>query len=45
MACDADYVFVPEWPPENDWPDKLCSKLQQVSILDMSKLKVIVNSL
>ena len=24
----ADFVFVPEWPPEEDWPDKLCRKLE-----------------
>ena len=21
-------MFVPEWPPEEDWPDKLCRKLE-----------------
>ncbi|RWS28503.1 hypothetical protein B4U80_02640 [Leptotrombidium deliense] len=29
LSSEADFVFIPEWPPEDDWPDKLCSKLQQ----------------
>ena len=28
IVTEADYVFVPEWPPEEDWPDKLCRKLE-----------------
>lgn len=33
MCCEADFVFIPEWPPEQDWPNKLCKKLMQVCIL------------
>lgn len=29
LASEADYVFIPEWPPEPDWPDRLCKKLKQ----------------
>ena len=28
IVTEADFVFVPEWPPEEDWPDKLCRKLE-----------------
>ncbi|KAF6779917.1 hypothetical protein AHF37_00478 [Paragonimus kellicotti] len=29
MACEADWVFIPELPPADDWRDKLCRKLSQ----------------
>lgn len=29
LASEADFVFIPEWPPGSDWPDKLCAKLSQ----------------
>lgn len=29
LASEADYVFIPEWPPEKDWPERLCNKLKQ----------------
>ncbi|XP_043672078.1 ATP-dependent 6-phosphofructokinase isoform X2 [Vespula pensylvanica] len=29
ICCEADFVFIPEWPPEQDWPNKLCKKLLQ----------------
>lgn len=29
LASEADYVFIPEWPPEVDWPERLCNKLKQ----------------
>ncbi|XP_054721424.1 ATP-dependent 6-phosphofructokinase-like [Uloborus diversus] len=29
LASEADFVFIPEWPPERDWPQILCRKLQQ----------------
>ncbi|XP_069704189.1 ATP-dependent 6-phosphofructokinase isoform X2 [Periplaneta americana] len=29
LTSEADYVFIPEWPPERGWPAKLCKKLQQ----------------
>ncbi|KAL8602724.1 hypothetical protein ACOMHN_062938 [Nucella lapillus] len=27
LACEADWVFIPEWPPEGDWRTTLCNKL------------------
>ncbi len=32
LACEADFVFIPEWPPEIDWPVVLCKKLLQARI-------------
>ena len=29
LACEADFCFIPEWPPEIGWPDVLCKKLTQ----------------
>lgn len=29
LASEADFVFIPEWPPEGDWPTVLCKKLKQ----------------
>ncbi|KAM7344350.1 ATP-dependent 6-phosphofructokinase isoform 2-T2 [Cochliomyia hominivorax] len=29
IISEADYVFCPESPPPNDWPEKLCDKLIQ----------------
>ncbi|XP_069954698.1 ATP-dependent 6-phosphofructokinase isoform X6 [Cherax quadricarinatus] len=28
LACEADYMFIPESPPVHDWPDLLCQKLE-----------------
>jgi len=28
LVSEADFVFLPEWPPEEDWPEKLCKKLE-----------------
>lgn len=30
LASEADWVFIPEWPPEKGWQDVLCEKLSQV---------------
>lgn len=30
LASEADYVFIPEWPPESDWAPRLCAKIEQV---------------
>jgi len=27
IVSEADFVFIPEWPPEGNWPEKLCKKL------------------
>ena len=31
LATEADFVFIPEWPPETGWADVLCKKLKQAS--------------
>eukprot|EP00095_Tigriopus_kingsejongensis_P002962 snap_masked-scaffold1455_size40601-processed-gene-0.1 protein:Tk02962 transcript:snap_masked-scaffold1455_size40601-processed-gene-0.1-mRNA-1 annotation:"phosphofructokinase" len=28
IVTEADYCFIPEWPPETNWPEKLCTKLK-----------------
>ncbi|XP_034252702.1 ATP-dependent 6-phosphofructokinase isoform X7 [Thrips palmi] len=29
LASEADFVFIPEWPPERGWDTKMCKKLLQ----------------
>jgi len=29
IVTEADYVFIPEWPPEVNWPEKMCKKLSE----------------
>ncbi|KAI2809430.1 hypothetical protein BLOT_000579 [Blomia tropicalis] len=29
LASEADYVFIPEWPPEAGWANRLCAKIEQ----------------
>ena len=31
LASEADWVAIPEWPPEKGWEDVLCNKLATVS--------------
>lgn len=31
IAAEADWVFIPELPPNEDWPENLCSKVKRVS--------------
>lgn len=33
LACGADWVFIPEMPPEDDWEDNMCQKLSEVTTL------------
>ncbi|KAK9891525.1 hypothetical protein WA026_014762 [Henosepilachna vigintioctopunctata] len=41
MASEADYVFIPEDPPKQNWPEKMCKKLKQER--DMGKrLNIII---
>ncbi|XP_054722411.1 ATP-dependent 6-phosphofructokinase-like [Uloborus diversus] len=28
LASEADFVFIPEWPPESNWPETMCEKLK-----------------
>ncbi|XP_057328970.1 ATP-dependent 6-phosphofructokinase isoform X5 [Microplitis mediator] len=41
MCSEADFVFIPEWPPEGDWPNKLCKKLLQER-LSGQRLNIII---
>nr|XP_030120172.3 ATP-dependent 6-phosphofructokinase, platelet type isoform X5 [Taeniopygia guttata] len=29
LACGADWVFIPEYPPEEGWEDSMCTKLSE----------------
>ena len=40
LGSDADWVFIPESPPEPGWEDQLCSKLKSVSY----SIKILYNS-
>lgn len=31
LACGADWVLIPEMPPEDGWEDKMCQKLSAVT--------------
>lgn len=31
LATEADFVFIPEWPPEANWPETMCEKLKMVN--------------
>jgi 6-phosphofructokinase 1 len=31
-ASEADFVFIPEFPPAVNWPEKLCKKLQEARV-------------
>lgn len=31
LACGADWVFIPEMPPEDGWEDNMCQKLSEVN--------------
>lgn len=28
LACGADWIFIPEMPPDENWKEKMCAKLQ-----------------
>ncbi|XP_068196374.1 ATP-dependent 6-phosphofructokinase, platelet type-like isoform X2 [Antennarius striatus] len=30
LACGADWVFIPEMPPEDGWEDNMCQKLSEI---------------
>jgi len=35
LASEADWVFIPEWPPQKGWEDILCKKLSAVSMFNL----------
>ena len=31
LACEADWVFIPEWPaPADNWPEVMCNKMAEM---------------
>ncbi|XP_027144513.1 ATP-dependent 6-phosphofructokinase, platelet type isoform X5 [Larimichthys crocea] len=32
LACGADWVFIPEMPPEDGWEDSMCQKLSELVV-------------
>ncbi|ELU13881.1 hypothetical protein CAPTEDRAFT_175923 [Capitella teleta] len=41
LASEADWVFIPEWPPEKGWQDVLCKKLSQERSMEQ-RLNIII---
>uniref|UniRef100_A0A8C0BQ24 6-phosphofructokinase type A n=1 Tax=Buteo japonicus TaxID=224669 RepID=A0A8C0BQ24_9AVES len=41
LACGADWVFIPESPPEDDWEDHLCRRLTETRV-GGSRLNIII---
>ncbi|XP_017285037.1 ATP-dependent 6-phosphofructokinase, platelet type isoform X7 [Kryptolebias marmoratus] len=41
LACGADWVFIPEMPPEDGWEDNMCQKLSE-SRARGSRLNIII---
>lgn len=41
LATEADFCFIPEWPPPTNWPQVLCDKLQMMRG-EGSRLNIII---
>ncbi|CAH1772407.1 unnamed protein product [Owenia fusiformis] len=41
LASEADWVFIPEWPPEHGWEDVLCSKLANERVMGQ-RLNIVI---
>ncbi|XP_068604834.1 ATP-dependent 6-phosphofructokinase, platelet type-like isoform X2 [Brachionichthys hirsutus] len=41
LACGADWVFIPEMPPEDGWEDNMCRKLSE-NRADKKRLNIII---
>ncbi|CAN9502805.1 unnamed protein product [Ophioblennius macclurei] len=41
LACGADWVFIPEMPPEDGWEDNMCHKLSE-NRADKKRLNIII---
>lgn len=39
LASEADFVFIPEWPPQQDWASKMCKKLLQARLTSVLQHK------
>jgi 6-phosphofructokinase len=35
LTGEADFVFIPEWPPAADWPVKMCNMLRQARLFSV----------
>ena len=31
IVSEADFILIPEWPPEANWPDKMCQKVWYIN--------------
>uniref|UniRef100_A0A7N8YF74 6-phosphofructokinase n=1 Tax=Mastacembelus armatus TaxID=205130 RepID=A0A7N8YF74_9TELE len=38
LACGADWVFIPEMPPDEGWEEHLCRRLREVNVLILFSL-------
>ncbi|XP_029309027.1 LOW QUALITY PROTEIN: ATP-dependent 6-phosphofructokinase, platelet type-like [Cottoperca gobio] len=43
LACGADWMFIPEMPPEDGWEDNMCQKLSE-NRADKKRLNIIIVS-
>ena len=44
LGSDADWVFIPESPPEPGWEDQLCNKLKNVRrSVHSSRLRLMID--
>ncbi|KAF7651653.1 hypothetical protein LDENG_00107580 [Lucifuga dentata] len=41
LACGADWVFIPEMPPEDDWEERMCQKLSE-NRAEKKRLNIII---
>uniref|UniRef100_A0A8C6UM31 Phosphofructokinase, platelet b n=2 Tax=Neogobius melanostomus TaxID=47308 RepID=A0A8C6UM31_9GOBI len=41
LACGADWVFIPEMPPEDGWEDSMCQKLSE-NRADKKRLNIMI---
>nr|XP_006821522.1 PREDICTED: 6-phosphofructokinase, muscle type-like [Saccoglossus kowalevskii] len=41
LACGADWIMIPEWPPEDGWEEHLCQKLSQTRTIG-SRLNIVI---
>lgn len=44
LSCGADWVFIPECPPDDDWEEHLCRRLSEVLVLYFALKKALAYS-
>uniref|UniRef100_A0A3Q1IBY6 ATP-dependent 6-phosphofructokinase n=1 Tax=Anabas testudineus TaxID=64144 RepID=A0A3Q1IBY6_ANATE len=42
LACGADWVFIPEMPPDEGWEEHLCRRLTDVKLFRGSRLNILI---